>query len=261
MTGGRCVLLAALACVACQGQPAGTTGFVRHTEAGVTYYLAGKPVAAHPQPLAVFVQGTGCESHFMQSEGAVHGRIPLLVLDVVSGKALVLVVEKPGVHYLDDPADLKSCRPEFYQNYTLERWAQTIAIAIKAARGIPGVDPARTLVMGHSEGGIVSIKVSNTATAITHAASLAGGGPTYLFPSIIAEALKSKSALYFAQGSADDKNTIAGFDVLRAELAAKSRQAVFDRIEGGTHALDRPGQSAPEGLIAAFGRVVAWFGL
>jgi hypothetical protein len=65
---------------------------------------------------------------------------------------------------------------------------------------------------------------------------------------LFAEALKSHALLYFAHGTADTQQMIAGFDVLRAELAAKQREAVFERIEGADHALDLPNQKVPEGL-------------
>jgi hypothetical protein len=42
-------------------------------------------------------------------------------------------------------------------------------------------------------------------------------------------------------------------------LAAKQRDAVFERIDGADHALDLPNQKVPEGLEAVFGRVVDWF--
>ena len=82
---------------------------------------------------------------------------------------------------------------------------------------------------------------------------------SFMKTSVIAEALKSHALLYFAHGTADTQQSIAGFDVLRAELAAKQRQAVFERIEGADHALDLPSQKVPEGLEAVFGRVVNWF--
>jgi hypothetical protein len=151
------------------------------------------------------------------------------------------------------------------------------------------------------------MRVSNVSPHVTHAASLSGGGPVYLFhlaefmrgqhldaekevyacwseilkdpdsdtrfcwgqtyrqwssfmrTSIIAEALKSHAFLYFAHGTADTQNSITGFDVLRAELAANNRDAIFERIEGADHALDLPNQQVPEGLEAVFGRVVDWF--
>jgi hypothetical protein len=82
---------------------------------------------------------------------------------------------------------------------------------------------------------------------------------SFMKTSVIAEALKSRALLYFAHGTADAQQTIAGFDVLRAELAAKRRDAVFERIKGADHALDLPSQQVPEGLKAVFGRVVDWF--
>jgi hypothetical protein len=82
---------------------------------------------------------------------------------------------------------------------------------------------------------------------------------SFMKTSVIAEALKSHVHLYFAHGTADTQQTIAGFDVLRAELAARQRDAVFERIEGADHALDFPNQKVPEGLEAVFGWVVDWF--
>jgi len=77
--------------------------------------------------------------------------------------------------------------------------------------------------------------------------------------SVITEALKSHALLYFVHGAADAQQSIAGFDVPRAELAAKQRDAVFERIDGADHALDLPNQKVPEGLEAVFGRVENWF--
>jgi dienelactone hydrolase len=77
--------------------------------------------------------------------------------------------------------------------------------------------------------------------------------------SLAEEALRSRARLYFAHGTADDQNAVAGLDVLRAELAAKRRDAIYDRIEGADHALNAPGQKTPEGFEAVFGRVVTWF--
>ena len=82
---------------------------------------------------------------------------------------------------------------------------------------------------------------------------------SFMKTSVIAEALKSHALLYFVHGTADGQQSIAGFDVLRAELAAKQRDAVFGRIEGADHALDLPNQKVPEGLEVVFGRLVDWF--
>ena len=305
-----CSVLAAAA-----DYPVGDKPFRRYVAEGrdgkrITFYLSIQQAPSHPVPLIVWVQGTGCSSHFVRVGEHIGSKLQSLLYSVARGRARVLAVEKPGVEFLDDhpdDSDARACRPEFRVEYTLDRWAATIADAIQAAQALPGVDASKTLVIGHSEGGIVAMRVSNVAPLVTHAASLSGGGPVYLFhlaefmrsrrldaekevyacwsdilkdpdsdtkfcwgqtyrqwssfmkTSIIAEALKSHALLYFAHGTADTQNSIAGFDVLRAELAAKQRDAVFERIEGADHALDLPNQKVPEGLEAVFGRVVDWF--
>jgi hypothetical protein len=79
---------------------------------------------------------------------------------------------------------------------------------------------------------------------------------SFVQPFVIA----SHALLYFAHGKAVTQQSIAGFDVSRAELAAKQRDAVFERIEGADHALDLPNQKVPEGLEAVFGRVEDFLG-
>jgi len=300
---------------AVQDYPVGDKPFRRYITEGrdghpITFYLSTQQAPGHPVPLIVWVQGTGCSSQFVSVGGQMSGGLQGVLYSVARGRARILAVEKPGVEFLDyppDDSDLSACRPEFPAGYTLDRWATTIADAIQEAQKLPDVDTSRTLVIGISEGGIAGMRVSNIAPQVTHAASLSGGGPVYLFhmaeymrtkgldpekevydcwsdilkdpdsaakfcwgqtyrqwssfmkTSVIAEALKSHALLYFAHGTADSQQTIAGFDVLRAELAAKQRDAVFERIDGADHALDLPGQQVPEGLKAVFGRVVDWF--
>jgi len=307
------VFCSALAAV--EDYPVGDKPFRRYVTDGrdgkrVTFYLSTQQAPSHPVPLIVWVQGTGCSSQFVSVGGRMSRGLQGVLYSVAHDRARILAVEKPGVEFLDyppDDSDSSACRPEFRAEFTLDRWATTIADAIQAAQKLPGVDTSKTLVIGISEGGIVAMRVSNVSAVVTHAASLSGGGPVYLFhlaefmrskkldaekevyacwsdilkdpdsatkfcwgqtyrqwssfmkTSVIAEALQSHAALYFAHGTADTQQTIAGFDVLRAELAARQRDAVFERIEGADHALDLPNQQVPEGLEAVFGRVVGWF--
>jgi len=276
----------------------------------ITFYLSNAEATGHSAPLMVWIQGTGCSSHFGRKGDRITSGLQSLLYSVAGGRARILAVEKPGVEFLDEPSDAgdaSTCRPEFRAGYTLNRWAEAIAAAIQAAQLLPGVDRSKTLAVGHSEGGIVAMRVSNVSTVVTHAASLSGGGPVYLFhmaefmrqrdldaekevyacwdeivkdpdsatkycwgqtyrqwtsfmkTSIIQEALASHASLYFAHGSADAQNSIFGFDVLRAELAARQRTAVFERIEGADHALDLPNQPVPNGLEIVFRHVVDWF--
>jgi pimeloyl-ACP methyl ester carboxylesterase len=73
---------------------------------------------------------------------------------------------------------------EFRREYTLDRWAEAVSAAVRAARTLPFVDATRTLVLGHSEGGLVACRVAAMNAFVTHVASLAGGGPTRLFSMI-----------------------------------------------------------------------------
>ncbi|MBZ5666276.1 MAG: alpha/beta fold hydrolase [Acidobacteriia bacterium] len=308
-------LLFCSALAAAEDYPVGDKPFRRYIAEGrdgkrITFYVSTPQAPGHPVPLIVWVQGTGCSSHFVRKGERIGSKLQSLLYSVARGRACILAVEKPGVEFLDDQSDdsdARVCRPEFRSEYTLDGWAATIADAIQAAQALPGIDASKTLVIGHSEGGIVAMRVSNVSPVVTHAASLSGGGPVYLFhlaefmrgqrldaekevyacwsdilkdpdsttkfcwgqtyrqwtsfmkTSIIAEALKSHALLYFAHGTADTQNSVSGFDVLRAELAAKQRDAVFERIEGADHALDLPNQKVPEGLEAVFGRVEDWF--
>lgn len=293
------------------GRPVPGTPFFRYTADGgrLTFYLsahAGGPA----RPIVLFVQGTGCDSPFILENGRILSGVQSTLHEVSAGSARIMVVEKPGVQYLDNPAqpaDAKHCRPEFVQRYSLESWSKTLVRALEVARTIDGVDRTRTLVIGHSEGAIVGLRVSNQARGITHVAALSGGGPSYLFhmseffrkkgldpekelypcwadvladpasttrfcwgqtfrqwssfmkTSVVAEALRSRSALYFGHGTRDAQNPISAFDVLRSELAARGRKAVLDRVEAGDHGFDLPGQEPPAGFVAVFGRILAWF--
>ena len=308
-------LLLCFAIAAAEDYPVGDKPFRRYVAEGrdgqhLTFYLSTQQLPGQSLPLIVWVQGTGCSSQFVSVDGRMSRGLQGVLYSVARGRARILAVEKAGVQFLDDPqddGDARNCRPEFRTEFTLDRWAATIADAIGAAQRLPGVNSSKTLVIGISEGGIVAMRVSNVSPVVTHAASLSGGGPVYLFhmaefmrskgldaekevyacwseilkdpdsatrfcwgqtyrqwssfmkTSVIAEALKSRALLYFAHGTADTQQTIAGFDVLRAELAANRREAVFERIEGADHALDLPSQQIPEGLETAFGRVLDWF--
>lgn len=300
------------ACAALTPEAVEGTPFQRYSlDAGrLTFYLSVAP-AARRAPLVLYVQGTGCASPFAIENGRVFSGPQSLLHDVFGASARVMVVEKPGVRYLDNPenpGNSRLCRVEYREQYTLDAWVRTLAHALQAARALPGVDGARTLVVGHSEGAIVALRLSNAAPRVTHVAALSGGGPTYLFhmseffrkqgmdpekdlypcwsqirrdpasatrfcwgqtfrqwssfmkTSILQEALASKSALYLGHGAKDEQNPVSAFDVLRAELAARGRAALFDRVEGAGHAFDLPGQPQPEGFAAIFQRILAWFG-
>lgn len=276
----------------------------------IRFYVSETQLPGNELPLVVYIQGTGCSSQFTRRNGQVHMGVHGLVYEALRGRARVAVVDKPGVEPFDDPGEQpmqESCRPEFFYEHTLARWSEAIAAAIQSAQTLLGVDDSTTLVLGHSEGGMVAVRVSNILSSVTHAASLAGGGPNHMYvlaeyvrrrgldpqkfvydcwrevqadpqsttkfcldhsfrhwsgfyrTSLIEECLKSTAKLYLMHGSADEQNFVGGFDMMRAELAAQGRSAVFERLEGAGHSLDLPSQVTPEGLLAAFERLASWF--
>jgi pimeloyl-ACP methyl ester carboxylesterase len=152
----------------------------------ITFYISvsprGKLVAK--LPVALFITGSGCQSLFSKRGERVTGGHQYLLWMETKGRVRVLVVEKPGVKLFDAPprpGTAIGAPEEFLKEHTLSRWAEANMAAVRAAWKLPGVDSTRTLVMGHSEGGIVAARVAAELPGVTHVASLAGGGPTQLF--------------------------------------------------------------------------------
>jgi dienelactone hydrolase len=151
----------------------------------ITFYLSTASADRGSLPLVAYVEGSGCASLFEDRDGRV---VPagghIVVQEVADGVARVLIVEKPGVTFLDRPRtyEERSGSEEFRREHTLERWAEAIQAAVRAAGRVPGVQPDKVLVIGHSEGGLVACRVARSMPdVVTHVASLAGGGPSQLF--------------------------------------------------------------------------------
>jgi dipeptidyl aminopeptidase/acylaminoacyl peptidase len=153
----------------------------------ITFYLSTPPGkdGAAKLPIVLYIQGSGCQSLFQKRGEHVSGGYHTVLPLEAKGRARILAVEKPGVKFLDvqPPATPleKVASEEFLTEHTLERWAEANAAALRAVWTLADVDPSRTLVVGHSEGGIVAARVAAQLPKVTHIASLAGGGPTQLF--------------------------------------------------------------------------------
>jgi pimeloyl-ACP methyl ester carboxylesterase len=153
----------------------------------ITFYLSVAPAEERPtrRPVVLFIPGSGCQSVFQKRGGRVGGGYHTVLFQEAKGRARILVVEKPGVKYLDTQSPrvslAKAASKEFLKQHTLPRWAEANAAALRAVWALRAVDATRTLVVGHSEGGIVAARVAAALPRVTHVASLAGGGPTQLF--------------------------------------------------------------------------------
>jgi dienelactone hydrolase len=162
----------------------------------ITFYLSLTKDNSPKLPLIVFIK---------RGE-LVYGGLQNLVLQKAQDRARVLIVEKPGVKFLDSndqPGAAEKCSPEFLAEHTLDRWGEAVGASLKAAWQLPGVDPSKTLVAGHSEGGIVAARVAAENPQVTHVASLAGGGPTQLFDLAEIARQRSKPATGNSLGAAD----------------------------------------------------------
>jgi pimeloyl-ACP methyl ester carboxylesterase len=149
----------------------------------ITFYLSEAPAGQGPLPLVLYIEGSGCGSRFEERAGKI---LPagghIVVAEVFKGSARVIVVEKPGVQFLFQPEDGCKGSAEFNREHTLERWAEANEAALRAARRLSQVDKNKTLVVGHSEGGLVACRVARELPAIvTHVSTLAGGGPSQLY--------------------------------------------------------------------------------
>ncbi len=174
----------------------------------ISFYLSESAGGAGELPLLVYVQGSGCGSHFATVNGqTVSTTGHSLVERTARGRARTLIVEKPGVSYLDapnNPGSAEDSTSEFRREHTLDRWATAVLGAIHDAWERDGVDPSRTLVVGHSEGGIVAARIAAMEPRITTVGVLAGEGATQLYSLV-----RHARAGHFASGIEDADRRVA----------------------------------------------------
>lgn len=150
----------------------------------ITFYLSRVSDKNTKLPIILFIGGSGSQSHFSQRGDRIAGGIQNLLLQQVNKKARILCVEKPGVKFLDmpkQPGGASESSEEFRKEHTLPRWAAANIAALRAAWTVDGIDPAKTLVLGHSEGALTASFVAAELPQVTHVAPLAAAGPTQLF--------------------------------------------------------------------------------
>src|ERR1017187_3939298 len=119
----------------------------------VTCYVSGDQ--SQRLPIVVSVMGSGAFSNFIRRDGRTLDahRTQRALFDQ---HAHILIVEKPGVSFLEqrpNPGIAVDGSPEFRREHTLDRWAEAISAAVRAARTLPLADKSRCLLVGHSEGG------------------------------------------------------------------------------------------------------------
>ncbi len=140
------------------------------------------------KPLVILCEGSGAQSLFV----AVGDKVGTTGLLGLFGKALapdfhVVALEKRGVKFLDGvrPGSAEGASEEYQRHATLEDRVADVRLVIDALLKQAPVDPARVVVIGHSEGSDVAAAVSAAEPRVTHAACLAGAGITQFFDLVI----------------------------------------------------------------------------
>lgn len=143
----------------------------------LTFYLS---VSSRKEnlPLIVYVQGSGMNSLFEKRNGRIvssYGHMSWF--DAGQEKYRVLIIEKPGVRYLQTGES-----PEFDKKFSLDTWSHTIQTAINYVLSHEKIDQSKVLLAGHSEGGVVAARVAQLMkNKISHVAIMAGEGPSQLY--------------------------------------------------------------------------------
>lgn len=199
----------------------------------------------------------------------------------------------------------------------MERWAEANEAALRAALKLSSVGTDKTLVIGHSEGGLVACRVARDLPKIvTHVSTLAGGGgsqlydlialarrgeffdkvapdsearvqyvldswkeieadpsnadkfffgfayrrwSTFLTTSPIEELSQVKAKIYIAQRTEDKAVDPTSADTLYAQLAAKNKQVIYNRVAGANHSFRIKDQPKTDGWQELFERIAEWF--
>jgi pimeloyl-ACP methyl ester carboxylesterase len=147
----------------------------------ITFYIDGDQTKR--LPLVVSISGSGAFSNFIRRGDRILDA-HRTEREVFADRAHIMIVEKPGVEFLEQHPNQGTAvesSPEFRREHTLERWAEAVSAATRAATSLPLYQPGRLLMIGHSEGGIVVARVAAENAVVTHVALLAAGGPTQLF--------------------------------------------------------------------------------
>ncbi|RRJ92901.1 alpha/beta hydrolase family protein [Flavobacterium macacae] len=143
----------------------------------LTFYLSVNKQKEN-LPLVVYIQGSGWNSLFNERNGKI---IPTsghsIWADVGKANYRILIVEKPGVNYLQTE-ETKA----FQESFSLESRSNSIIDAINYVLENKKIDKTKILVAGHSEGGIVAARVANLMKdQVSNVVIMAGEGASQLY--------------------------------------------------------------------------------
>ena len=139
-----------------------------------------------PAPLAVIIQGAGCDKLFEKNDqGRYVGDVESALYHAAQNRLTLLIVEKPfTVPKAQLPADKAEssvgCPQSFLERNTIDNRITQIQSAIEQARKLPWVTAGVTLVVGSGEGSFIAPILANRDTSITDVALMT----TFGFPNV-----------------------------------------------------------------------------
>lgn len=145
----------------------------------VTFYLSENN-STTKLPLLIYIQGSGNNSLFNKTnDGKIYPTTGHMTwFDNSQSKIRILIVEKPGVHFLQISGENEL----FDRTFSLNTWSERIKSVIQYVTKNENIDTEKIMIVGHSEGGLVAAKVANKlANTISNVAILAGEGPSQLY--------------------------------------------------------------------------------
>jgi dienelactone hydrolase len=175
----------------------------------ITFYVTPQVDSKAPQPLIVYLNGSGFGSVFYKKDSQIMGMsIYPFLINAIEGRARLVLVEKPGVKLFDEAQVGGTCLgapDEFLLEQTVERYTEAINASLRAAKALPQLDSTKLLVMGHSEGAEMAAYVAGSNESVTHVAWLAGAGVTQLFDFVHMTAAGTMGS---GTGSAEDVEAV-----------------------------------------------------
>lgn len=138
------------------------------------------------KPLAVFLDGSGAQSHFSARGGRVGCGLFGVFAESAQEQFHVAAVDKRGVAFTESHSGRGENTSEEYTRYaTYDHRVAETRLLLDALLKQPAIDSRRVLLVGHSEGADVAAGVAAIDPRVTHVAFLSGGGPTQMFDLIV----------------------------------------------------------------------------
>ena len=117
-------------------------------ERQIHFYISKTSFTEKKLPLVVCIQGSGCQSVFLEVDVAdgkriASGGLEAVVTREIRDRVRVLVVEKPGVELLKQPSNpgrAEEASEEYNREFSLDRWVEAMNASLFATIAMPNIE-------------------------------------------------------------------------------------------------------------------------